>query len=175
MTTISREMQAYRDALSARGHSATRQRLKLGEIVFSTHGHFTAEELVDKARKAGVRVGRVTVYRTLTLMVDAGLVEERPFERGRMRYEHTVGHGHHDHMVCVSCGRIIEFENEAIEREQQASAARHQFAILYHNHTLFGYCRGCVRFPRASGAMSYGRKTAGAQRSAAPKNRDSSG
>ena len=142
---VSKEMQAYREALAARGQSVTRQRLRLGELVFSTHGHFTAEDLVGMAKKAGIRVGRVTVYRTLGLLVDAGLVEERPFERGRMHYEHIIGHRHHDHMVCVGCGRIIEFENEAIEREQQAAAAKHGFAILHHSHTLFGHCKGCAR------------------------------
>lgn len=158
MQRIDKEMRAYRDALAAKGLSLTRQRLKLGEIVFSTHGHFTADELVDMARKASVRVGRVTVYRTLNLMVDAHLVEERAFERGRMRYEHTVGHGHHDHMVCVSCGRVIEFESEAIEREQLAAAARHGFSVLHHNHTLFGYCKACARAPRTRGQATYGRR-----------------
>jgi len=158
MTGIDKEMRAYRDALSAKGLSVTRQRLKLGELIFSTHGHFSADELVDMAREAGVRVGRVTVYRTLNLMVDARLVEERPFERGRMRYEHTVGHAHHDHMVCVSCGRVIEFESEAIEREQRAVAARHGFSILRHDHTLFGHCKGCARSPRTPGPATYGRK-----------------
>jgi Fur family ferric uptake transcriptional regulator len=160
MAHIGKEMKAYRDALASKGQSVTRQRLKLGEIVFATHGHFTADDLVDLARKAGVRVGRVTVYRTLNLMVDAHLVEERAFQRGRMHYEHIVGHGHHDHMVCVSCGRIIEFESEAIEREQAVEAARHGFAVLHHNHTLFGYCRTCVRAPRGEARpTTYGRRT----------------
>lgn len=158
MTQISREMSAYREALASKGLSVTTQRLKLGEIVFSTHGHFTADELAARVRKAGLRIGRVTVYRTLNLMVDAGLVEERSFQRGRMHYEHTVGHAHHDHMVCLSCGRIIEFESEAIEREQQLAAARQGFAVLHHSHTLFGYCRACVRAPRAIAPATYGRK-----------------
>ena len=147
-TPINKEMEAYRAALTARGLSATRQRLRLGEIVFSTHGHFTAEDLVRTVRKLGARIGRVTVYRTLNLMVDAGLVEERSFERGRLHYEHTVGHHHHDHMVCVGCGRIIEFESDAIAREQRAAAAREGFTILHHNHTLFGHCRACRPTPR---------------------------
>ena len=152
MSHIAKEMGAYKEALASRGLSVTQQRLRLGELIFSTHGHFTPDELDAKAKKAGIKVGRVTVYRTLNLMVDAGLVEERVFERGRVHYEHTVGHAHHDHMVCVSCGKVIEFESEAIEREQQLAAARHGFAVLHHSHTLFGYCRGCVRaFSTVSG------------------------
>ena len=143
MAHIQREMEAYRAALAERGLSVTQPRLRLGEIVFGTHGHFTADDLVAMARDAGVRIGRVTVYRTLNLMVEAGLVEERPFQRGRMHYEHTIGHAHHDHMVCVGCGTIIEFESGAIEREQQKAAAKHGFDILHHSHTLFGRCRNC--------------------------------
>ena len=157
MSHIDREMDAYRAALAAKGYSSTRQRLQLGEIVFSTHGHFTVDDLVDLARKAGVRVGRVTVYRTLNLMVDAGLVEERPFDRERMRYEHTVGHSHHDHMVCVSCGKVIEFESPAIERAQQQAAVREGFTVLHHSHTLFGRCKACRKRSGNGLPSTYGR------------------
>jgi Fur family ferric uptake transcriptional regulator len=137
------EMAAYLGALSKRGLSTTRQRVQLGELIFSHHGHFTVDELLDLARRAGIRVGRVTAYRTLSLMVEAGLVEERPFERDRMRYEHTIGHVHHDHMVCVRCGKVIEFESPAIEKAQRKAAAGQGFEILHHSHTLFGRCRNC--------------------------------
>ena len=73
-------------------------------------------------KKKDPRVGRVTVYRTLAVMVEAGLVEERQFRKDRVLYEHVVGHHHHDHMVCVSCGKILEFENSRIEEEQAAVA-----------------------------------------------------
>lgn len=159
MAHIVREMKAYRAALASRGLSVTRPRIRLGELVFATHGHFTADELVAKAREAGIRVGRVTVYRTLNLMVEAGLVEERAFQRGRVHFEHTIGHAHHDHMVCVRCGKIIEFESETIEREQQIAAARHGFAVLHHSHTLFGYCRACVRSPKPGKPPASGRSS----------------
>jgi Fur family ferric uptake transcriptional regulator len=144
-------MEAYRRALAAGGLSTTRQRIQLGELVLSTHGHFTVDDLADLARKKGIRVGRVTVYRTLALMVEAGLVEERPFERDRMRYEHVVGHGHHDHMVCVNCGQVAEWESPAIEREQRRAADREGFEILHHTHTLFGRCRACAAGARPPG------------------------
>ena len=161
MAHIQREMNAYRAALAERGLSTTRPRILLAELVFSKHGHFTAEDLVAMARDAGIRVGRVTVYRTLNLMVEAGLVEERPFERGRMHYEHTIGHAHHDHMVCVDCGGIIEFESEAIEREQEKAAAKHGFDVLHHSHTLFGRCRACARQSRDARPKPYGRRQPG--------------
>lgn len=152
---IGKEMDAFRRALREQGLSCTNQRLKLAEIVFSHHQHFTADDLISWARKSIRGVGRVTVYRTLKVLVDAGLVEERPFRRDRVVYEHVIGHRHHDHMVCLSCGEIIEFSNPRIEDEQERSAKDHQFTIVHHNHTLFGYCTKC-----AQGSVAQGKRAA---------------
>jgi Fur family ferric uptake transcriptional regulator len=150
---LAKDLAAFRSALSAAGLSATRQRLKLAEIVFAHHQHFTADDLIAWARKADKKIGRVTVYRTLKVMVDAGLVEERPFRRDRTVYEHVIGHRHHDHMVCLGCQEVLEFANPRIEAEQERSARAHQFRIVNHHHTLFGYCLKCDRGGKAlSGA-----------------------
>ena len=159
---IATEMTAFREALRGAGLSATQQRLKLAEIVFSHHQHFTAEDLIGWARKAMRGVGRVTVYRTLKVLVDAGLVEERSFRRDRVVYEHVIGHRHHDHMVCLGCQEIIEFSNPRIEEEQERSARAHQFTIVHHHHTLFGYCLKCGR-----DASRGGKRSASAPREAA--------
>jgi len=152
---IDKEMGEFRRALREAGLSCTNQRLKLAEIVFSHHQHFTADDLIAWARKSIRVVGRVTVYRTLKVLVDAGLVEERPFRKDRVVYEHVIGHRHHDHMVCLSCGEIIEFSNPRIEEEQERSAKAHEFKIVYHNHTLFGTCTKC-----AQGGGTAGRRKA---------------
>jgi Fur family ferric uptake transcriptional regulator len=152
---IDREMEAFRAALRRRGLSVTRQRLRIAETVFSTHKHFSADDLARWVRKRDPRVGRVTVWRMLKVLVEAGLVEERPFRRDRMLYEHVIGHRHHDHMVCLRCGRIVEFENPRIEKEQARSAREHGFTVVSHHHTLFGYCRAC-----GSGGTAKGRGTA---------------
>lgn len=153
---IDRKMEAFRDALRRRGLSVTRPRLRIAETVFSTHKHFSADELTRWVRKRDPRVGRVTVWRVLKVLVEAGLVEERPFRRDRMLYEHVVGHRHHDHMVCLRCGRIVEFENPRIEEEQARSARAHGFTVVSHSHTLFGTCRACgpAAAPRRRGARS---------------------
>jgi Fur family ferric uptake transcriptional regulator len=152
---VDRELEAFRKALRARGLSETYQRLAIAEAAFSTHAHFTADELLARARKREPHVGRVTVYRTLEVLVEAGLVEERQFRKDRILYEHMVGHPHHDHMVCIRCGRILEFESPAIEKEQEAAARRHGFEILHHSHTLFGHCRTC----RKSASRRPGKKS----------------
>lgn len=142
---LTREMEAFRAALRAKGLSATHQRLTIAKAAFSTHSHFAADELFAQVRKLDPRVGRVTVYRTLAVMVEAGLVEERQFRKDRVLYEHVIGHGHHDHMVCIHCGRIHEFSSPRIEAEQEAAAEKYRFSILHHSHTLFGTCRTCSR------------------------------
>ena len=142
--TITEEMEAFRETLKKEGLAATRQRLQLAEIIFSTHQHFTADDLYDWTRKKGWNIGRVTAYRTLKLMVDANLVEERQFRKDRVVYEHVFGHHHHDHMVCTSCETIIEFESPAIEKEQNRIARKHGFEITSHSHTLKGHCKKCA-------------------------------
>jgi|SRR5688572_8879227 Fur family ferric uptake transcriptional regulator len=140
-----REMGKFVTALRERGIAATPQRLALADTVFSTHRHLSADELFALARSRGARVGRVTVYRTLRTMVEAGLVAERTFDKNRLLYEHTVGHRHHDHMVCVECRKIVEFENPRIEREQEKEARSHGFTLMHHSHVLFGQCAACRR------------------------------
>ena len=140
-----KEIDAFVAALRARGIPATAQRLALAGIIFSTHKHLSADEILALARQRGARMGRVTVYRTLRTMVEAGLVEERTFDRNRLLYEHTVGHRHHDHMLCVECRRIVEFVNPKIETEQEKVAKSHGFELVHHSHVLFGICAGCRR------------------------------
>lgn len=151
---LTREMDAFRAALRAKGLSATRQRLKIAQAAFSTHSHFAADELYAQVRKLDPKVGRVTVYRTLGVLVEAGLVEERQFRKDRVLYEHVVGHGHHDHMVCIHCGRIHEFASPRIEAEQESAAEKARFSIYYHSHTLFGACRACSRKGAAAKSSS---------------------
>lgn len=165
---IHREMAAFQEALRAQGLSATRQRLRLAQIVFSRHQHFSADDLIGWAQKEIRGVGRVTVYRTLKVLVDAGLVEERSFRPGRIMYEHVVGHRHHDHMVCLSCQNVIEFSNPRIEEEQARSARSHAFTLVHHHHTLFGYCRKCAPSALPGGTPGAGRRPEG-ERASPPR------
>ena len=93
--------------------------------------------------KADSSIGLATVYRTLRLFVEAGIASERRFQEGVTRYEPQQPH--HDHLICVRCGRIVEFENDAIERLQDEIAAHHGFTLLSHRHELYGACEACRR------------------------------
>ena len=106
-------------------------------------GHFSAETLLDFSKKEDPTVSKATVYRTLALLKEAKILEEQDFGDGKKLYERAQGRRHHDHFVCIKCGRIIEFENDTIERLQDAEGKKHQFRIIYHSLKLFGFCKNC--------------------------------
>ncbi len=119
----------------------TRQRDAILEVFLEAKGHVTAEDLYAAIRVDNPRIGYTTVYRTLKLLVDAGLAQERNFDDGVTRYE--VEHEHHDHLVCTRCGKIVEFECEMIEKAQLEIAASYGFKVLRHRHELYGHCPDC--------------------------------
>lgn len=125
--------------------NTTSQRDAIVELFLRTKEHISIDELLAKVRKRHPKVGYATVYRTLKLLVDSGLAVERQFGDGQARYE-IVG-DHHDHLICLKCGLILEFEDDEIERLQERIAARlGNFTVLRHRHELYGLC------PKAAGA-----------------------
>ena len=119
----------------------TRQREAILEAFLDAKGHITSEEIYQRVRERSPNIGYTTVYRTMKLLCDAGLANERHFEDGVTRYE--IHHEHHDHLVCVRCGKIIEFECQMIEDAQNEIASRYGFQVLRHRHELYGHCRAC--------------------------------
>ena len=136
---------AHRDALEEHlaryGLKWTRQREAILEIFLRTKGHFTAEEVHARVARLNAKIGYSTVYRTLRLFVQAKVASERHFRDGLTRYE--VRQAHHDHLVCVQCGKILEFERADIEALQEEVAAQHGFTLQSHRHELYGTCRNC--------------------------------
>jgi Fur family transcriptional regulator, ferric uptake regulator len=108
-----------------------------------TDGHFSAEELLELCHKADPTISKATVYRTLALLKESKVLEEQDFGEGKRLYERAQGRKHHDHFVCIRCSKIIEFENDPIERLQDQEAKKHSFAIVYHSLKIFGFCRTC--------------------------------
>ena len=129
--------------LRGRGLRSTDARRKIVEVVLDTDDHFTAEELLDLIKERGHRVSRASVYRTLSLLCEGGFVESREFQRGQLMYELMVGQDHHDHLICTKCDRIVEFENDEIEKLQEQVAAKHGFRLESHSLRLFGTCPDC--------------------------------
>ena len=150
-------LRAFEAFLAGHKLKLTRQRARIFERAFATHEHFTAEALYAwLAAQPGPRVSRATVYRTLALLVDGEFMRSMDVGRGELVYEHVLGHGHHDHMVCLGCGRIEEFHDERIEALQIEAANKKGFELVEHDHRLLGYCRGCAakRKKAAAGAAA---------------------
>lgn len=131
-----------------RGMRWTSQRELIVRTALSAHDHYTAEQLLDRCRHRDPRVSRATVYRTLAVLAEAGFVDSLDAGDGGRRYEHVLGHPHHDHMVCTACGAIVEFRDEELEARQEAAARRHGFLLQGHSLRLVGLCRQCRPSPR---------------------------
>lgn len=110
---------------------------------WSTHSHFTAEEMYLWVHEKDAGASRATVYRTLNLLVEGGFLASMNNGMGTQLFEHILGHSHHDHMICRGCERVIEFRSEEIERLQEELAERNNFELLHHVLRLEGYCSKC--------------------------------
>lgn len=132
------------------GLKATVPRLKILEILESAeHPHLSAEDVYQRLRESGEDVGLATVYRVLTQFQAAGLVIRHNFEGGRSVFEVNQG-GHHDHMVCLECGRVFEFYDPEIESRQANVAETAGFVIEDHSMYLYGVCEGMRRQGKCS-------------------------
>jgi Fur family transcriptional regulator, ferric uptake regulator len=136
--------------LKKAGLKATLPRLKILQILESTeHPHLTAEEVYQRLRESGEEVGLATVYRVLTQFQAAGLVIRHHFEGDRSVFEINRG-GHHDHMVCLECGRVFEFYDSAIEQRQRNVSEKAGFIIEDHSLYLYGVCEGMKKHGKCS-------------------------
>jgi Fur family transcriptional regulator, ferric uptake regulator len=139
-------VRAFEAFLRTRGLKLTTQRRRIFERVFSTHEHFSAEQLcVWLDAEQGARASRATVYRTLGLLLEGKFLSALDAGRGELVYEHVLGHLHHDHMLCLDCGRIEEFHDDRIEELQLAACRKKGFELVTHDLRLRGYCRACAR------------------------------
>jgi Fur family transcriptional regulator, ferric uptake regulator len=131
--------------MAERGLKSTRQRSMIVDVFFGMHGHLSVEEVWARIRQDDPRVSVATVYRTMKLLAESGLAHAQNFGDGQTRYEAAVGREHHDHLICTRCGTIIEFENDQIERMQDAVARRHGFKVSSHKMELYGLCKNCQK------------------------------
>lgn len=129
--------------LAGQGLKSTSQRDTILKIFVDAGQHLSAEELYARVKKNHPGIGYATVYRTLKLLAEAGMAEERRFEDGFTRYEFKATEGHHDHLICTRCGQIIEFENERIETLQADVARRKGFLVQSHKLEIYGLCNHC--------------------------------
>ncbi|MCX8039395.1 MAG: transcriptional repressor [Planctomycetota bacterium] len=133
-----------------RGIRWTSQRQVIVEQFLLAGEHVTADRLLERVREVDPAIGAATVYRTLHLLTEIGVAARVQLGNGAASYEPVIGRAHHDHLVCVACGTIIEFHDAAIEQRQEAIASAQGFRLLHHRLELFGLCARCQAANAAS-------------------------
>ena len=129
--------------LKEKGFKSTKQRDIIASEFLAGGEHVTAEELYNRISEKHSNIGFTTVYRTLKLLAESGLATARVFADHLTRYEPLAAEDHHDHLICLKCGLITEFEDQRMERLQEKIAAEFGFSVETHKMELYGYCRKC--------------------------------
>jgi Fur family ferric uptake transcriptional regulator len=141
--------EVIRRRLHAAGLKCTPQRREIFDEIVRIGGHFSAEDLVERFRsRRGKRatqpvISRATVYRTLSILVQCGLVREVLFTENHTHYEAAYSRTHHEHMICTKCGRAIEFDDSDLERALHKAARAAGFSPVSHTIEVYGLCDRC--------------------------------
>ncbi|MEY4725664.1 MAG: ferric iron uptake transcriptional regulator [Pseudomonadota bacterium] len=134
------DMEKYAAQLKNKGLKITSPRMTVLDIFNqSTARHLSAEDVYKKVLAHEGDIGLATVYRVLTQFADAGILVATNFETGKTTFELNEG-GHHDHLVCLSCGSVVEFHDEEVELRQEKIAKKHGFKLINHSMSLYGLC-----------------------------------
>jgi Fur family ferric uptake transcriptional regulator len=132
----------FDDFIRKKGLRRTPQRDAIVESVFSTDEHFTADELCERIRHSGIRSSRATVYRTLSLLVEAGLLREIDIGGDQTTYDpNFLNRPGHNHLVCIDCGRVVEFENEETGRKLEEMARELGYEPVRQSIRIEACCR----------------------------------
>lgn len=133
----------FKEFLKRKGLKLTTERKSILKEIYSFHGHFDPDELLLRLRKKGSRVSKASIYRTIPLLIESGLIEEVIKVDKHSHYEHTYGHGHHDHMICLKCGSVVEFHSQELEDLQEKLCKKDGFRGISHTLEIRGYCKRC--------------------------------
>lgn len=135
------QMQRFREHLVTEGLKLTAQRKAIAEVFFrEDDAHLSLLDILERAKDVKKSIGYATVYRTMRLLTDAGLAVEHKFGDAQARYEPAHEGEHHDHLICVDCGVILEFEEDRIEALQDAAARQLGFEVVSHRHEVYVKC-----------------------------------
>jgi len=141
---MAKEKRIFKEYLAKKGLKLTSERERILEEVFSRHDHFDTETLFQVFHERGEDISRATIYRTMPLLVESGLVQEAMRCGERVQYEHIYGHKSHGHLVCVKCGKIMEFESNELEKIKERVCKEHGFKPIEFRFGIKGYCRNCI-------------------------------
>jgi len=133
----------FLEYIKQRGLKWTPEREKVLREALAMEGHFEADELAFRLRKKGSRISRATVYRTLPLLVKAGLLNQVIHGEKHQHYEPIHEERQHDHLICLKCGRFIEVNDDRIEKLQDKLAEANDFIPQRHKLEIYGLCKKC--------------------------------
>jgi Fur family ferric uptake transcriptional regulator len=137
------EKETFKEYVATKGLKLTKERNEILEEILATEGHFDPEELFIRLKTKGSKVSRASVYRTIPLLLESGLIDEVERIDKHSHYEKVLGKQHHDHMICVKCGKVIEFFSPTLEMLQSELCQKENFSGLRHNLEILGYCGNC--------------------------------
>lgn len=120
----------------------TKQRIQVAEVFFEMGGHPGVDLLTEEVQKRFPKIGQATIYRTMKLLCESGLAKPLEFGEGFSRFE-AMGQ-HHDHLICLKCGKVIEFMVQEIEILQKVVAEQHGFSPTDHRLEIYGLCKDCL-------------------------------
>ena len=145
MPAVQREVDKFQQFLVKQGLKLTRERTALLREIFSTHYHFEADELLLKMKQKAVKISRATIYRTLELLVKSGMVRRVHLGEDHYHYEYVSGNSHHDHLICTTCGSVIEFHDTTLENRTREICEKKKFTPTFYNLQVLGICDSCRR------------------------------
>ena len=130
--------------LTQHKHRKTPERYAILDHIYSTKGHFDMESLYTSMTEANFRVSRATLYNTIELLLDSGLVVKHQFGANVSQYERAHGNENHDHMICLSCGEVKEHKNSNLFTPSQQKKLQ-RFKVSYYSMYIYGTCAKCLR------------------------------
>jgi len=137
------EKQKFREFLTTKRLKLTKERNEILDEILDMKKHFDPEELFVRLKTKGSKVSRASVYRTIPLLIESGLLEEVERIDRHAHYERVSEDRHHDHMICIKCGKVIEFYSPTLEMLQDEICQKEKFKGIRHTLEILGYCEKC--------------------------------
>lgn len=140
----------FKQILKGKGLKVTTQRIAVLKVLSAFDDkHLTAEEIYELVRVDYPEIGLATVYRTIQLLLELKLIDSIQLGDGYVRYEYGHSDGgqnkhHHHHLVCLTCGKVVSFEDDLLERLEEKIEEKTSFRVIDHDVKLYGYCKDCL-------------------------------
>ena len=147
---MSAEIDLFRSFIAKKALRNTPEREEIIREIFAAQDHFDVDELYLRLRKKGSTVSKASIYRNIPLIMESDLIREAWHEDGHMHYEPFYGHGHHCHLRCIQCGKVIEFVEGNLKKIEDRLGTKYGFKITDHRLEVSGYCAECRKGPGAT-------------------------